>query len=184
MLLVEMPVAMVDENITNGFITIGKILKHQGHKGAVRVLPLTDYPERFEKMNRVKVSVGGSRQEFNIEHAYRQKNFIVVKFREVANMKAAEELKGGLLEVTREELVPLAEDRFYIFDIVGLKVYAQDGKLLGAIEEVLQTGANDVYVVATGGKPLLIPALKQVVREIDLPGRKMVVVVPEGLAKL
>lgn len=170
---------MVDE-----FITIGKILKNQGHKGAVRVLPLTDYPERFEKMNRVRVSFEGSRQELNIEHSYRQNNYIIIKFKEVANPKEAEVLKGGLLEVTRGELVPLPGDCFYIFDIVGLKVYDNEGKFLGAIEEVLQTGANDVYVVATDGKPLLIPALKQVVREIDLPGRRMVVVMPEGLAEL
>jgi len=176
---VEMSVAMVEE-----YITVGKILKNQGNKGAVRVLPLTDYPERFENMSRVRVSVKGSRRELNIEQAYLQKKFIIIKFKEVTNLKEAEELKGGFLVVTREELVPLSEGSFYIFDIVGLKVYDRGGKLLGEIKEVMQTGANDVYVVATGGKPILIPALKQVVREIDLQGRRMVVAMPEGLAEL
>lgn len=166
------------------YITIGKILNTQGHKGAVRVLPLTDYPERFKKMKRVKVFVKDSRREYSIEKSYPYKSFIIIKFKEVASMKEAEELKGGFLEITREELVPLSGDRFYIFDIVGLKIYDGSGKYLGEIAEVLQTGANDVYVVETGGKPLLVPALKQVVKKVDLEGRRMVVELPEGLAEL
>lgn len=172
----ERTVGMAEE-----YIRIGKILNTQGRRGAVRVLPLTDYPERFEKMGRVRVFIKDSRRELSIEEAYPHKKFFIVKFKEVADMNAAEELKGGLLEITRDELVPLPEDSFYIFDIVGLDVYDSGGECLGEITEVLQTGANDVYVVETGGKPLLIPALKQVVREIDLPGRRMVVELPEGL---
>jgi len=163
------------------YILIGKILKTQGHRGAVRILPLTDYPERFKEMSRVRVSVKGSRRELSIEEAVPHKKFFIVKFKEVDDMNAAEELKGALLEVTREELVPLPKDSFYIFDIVGLNVYNTGGQHLGEITEVIQTGANDVYVLETGGKPLLIPALKQVVKEIDLPGRRMVVELPEGL---
>jgi 16S rRNA processing protein RimM len=96
-------------------------------------------------------------------------------------MNAAEQLRGGYLEITREQLVPLPEGSYYIFEIIGLKVYDLDGAYLGEITDVLQTGANDVYVVETGGKPLLIPALKQVVREVDLQGRRMRVELPEGL---
>lgn len=174
--MAEGTVAMAEE-----YIRIGKILNTQGHRGAVRVLPLTDYPERFTKMRRVLISIKGSRREYSIEEAYPHKKFFIVKFKEVADMNAAEELKGGLLEVARDQLVPLPEDSFYIFDIVGLGVYDPGGQRLGEITEVIQTGANDVYVVETGGRPLLIPALKQVVREIDLTGGRMVVELPEGL---
>ncbi|MCL6634950.1 MAG: ribosome maturation factor RimM [Peptococcaceae bacterium] len=167
--------------MTGEFIAIGKILKAQGHRGAVRVLPLTDYPERFQQMSRVRVSVKGAGRVLNIEEVYPHKRFFIIKFREVKDMDAAEKLRGGLLEVTREELVPLPEGSFYIFDIIGLNVYDTGGNRLGEISDVLQTGANDVYVVKTAGRPLLIPALKQVVREVDLSGRRMVVELPEGL---
>lgn len=164
-----------------GYFTIGKILKTQGHRGAVRVLPLTDYPERFKNMDLVKISVRGSRREYKIEEAYPHKKFIIVKFKEIADMNAAEELVGGHLEVTRDELTPLPDDSFYIFDLIGINVFDATGTPLGKLTDVIQTGANDVYVVETGGKPILVPALKQVVREIDVPGRRMVVELPEGL---
>lgn len=167
--------------MAEAYIRIGKILKPQGNRGALRVLPLTDFPERFQKMQRVRVLTGGTRRELLIENAYPYKKFIIMKFKQVEDMNSAEALKGGYLEVPREELVDLPEDSFYIFDIVGLKVYDSSGKYLGEITDVLQTGANDVYVAENGGKPLLIPALKQVVRKIDLTGGRMLVELPEGL---
>ncbi|HOV78559.1 MAG TPA: ribosome maturation factor RimM [Bacillota bacterium] len=167
--------------MVNRYISIGKILNTHGLHGAVRILPLTDYPERFNRMSRVDVFIGNVRRELRIEKTYPYKNYIIAKFKEITDMKTAGELKGGLLKVAREELVALPSDSFYIFEIVGLDVYESGGRRLGKVTDVLQTGANDVYVVDTGSKPLLIPALKQVVREVDLPGRKMVVDLPKGL---
>ncbi|HPZ44276.1 MAG TPA: ribosome maturation factor RimM [Bacillota bacterium] len=163
------------------YIRVGKILGTQGNRGAVRVLPLTDYPERFHNMSLVKVKLKEGRQDLQIESVNEHKKFIIIKFRGIEDMNAAEQLRGGYLEITREQLVPLPEGSYYIFEIIGLKVYDLDGAYLGEITDVLQTGANDVYVVETGGKPLLIPALKQVVREVDLQGRRMRVELPEGL---
>lgn len=163
------------------YISIGKILNTQGRHGAVRVLPLTDYPERFSKMAEANVLIRGSRRILTIEDAYPYKKYIVIKFKQVNDMKTAEELKGGLLEITRSELTALPQDSFYIFDIIDLDVYDAVGRHLGKIAEVLQTGANDVYLIETGGKPLLIPALKQVVKEVDLTGRRMTVELPKGL---
>jgi 16S rRNA processing protein RimM len=164
------------------FIRIGKILKSQGHRGAVRVLPLTDFPERFQEMQRVRVKLQDRSEVYTIEECKPHGKFLTIKFKEIVDMNAAEKLRGSYLEVTRQELVPLQEDSYYIFDIVGMSVFDQDETLLGKVTDVLQTGANDVYVVETGGKPLLIPALKQVVRKVDLQGRKMLVELPEGLA--
>lgn len=173
----ERNTAMSDE-----FIRIGKILKSQGHRGAVRVLPLTDFPERFQDMKQVRVKLQDGRVEYTIEEIKPHGKFLTIKFKEIIDMDAAEKLRGGYLEVTRQELVPLDEDNYYIFDIVGLSVFDHAETFLGKVTDVLQTGANDVYVVETGGRPLLIPAIKQVVREIDLPGRRMLVELPEGLA--
>lgn len=164
------------------YIAVGKILNTQGRAGSVRVLPLTDYPDRFKVKNQVYVSLKGSRKLMSIEESAPHKKYVIIKFREIPDMNAAEEIKGGILEVTRSDLFPLPENTYYIFDIVGLTVKDKTRGSLGRITEVLQTGANDVYVVETGARPLLIPALKQVVKEIDLPGRTMVVDLPEGLA--
>jgi len=167
--------------VSDEFIVIGKILKTQGNRGAVRVLPLTDFPERFKELEKINVSIKGGRLIMDIEEAMPHQKYIVVKFKDINDMNAAEAIKGGVLEITRAQLTPLPEGSYYIFDIVGLSVYGSGGERFGEITEVLQTGANDVYIVDTGGKPLLIPALRQVVKEIDLTGRRMVVDLPEGL---
>mgnify|MGYP000224076946 CR=1 FL=1 len=165
------------------YITIGKIVNTQGHKGEVRVMPLTDFPERFAGMREVLVEREGRRRSYVIEQVYRHKKFIIIKFAGVNDMSAAAALKGAALVVARNELVDLPEDTYYIFEIVGLRVYTAEGRYLGRVSDVLQTGANDVYVVEGAGRrrPLLIPALKQVVRSIDAAGGKMIVRLPEGL---
>lgn len=157
------------------YIRIGKILSTQGNRGALRVLPLTDFPERFQKMTHVQVAINDLLRELNIEDARFHKKYVIIKFKEIQDMNAACDLKGGYLVVTRDELMPLPKDNFYIFDLIGLEVFELDGVRLGIITDIIKTGSNDVYVVETGAKPLLIPALKQVVQEIDLDGRRMVV---------
>ncbi|MDD4767276.1 MAG: ribosome maturation factor RimM [Desulfotomaculaceae bacterium] len=164
------------------YITVGKILNTQGRAGAVRVLPLSEYPERFKVNSRVYVSLRGARKLMTVEKFAPHQKYVIIKFKEIPDMNAAEEIKGGILEITRADLFPLPENTFYIFDIIGLTVSDKTRGRLGEITEILQTGANDVYVVETGARPLLIPALKQVVKEIDLPGRSMVVDLPDGLA--
>lgn len=163
------------------YITVGKILNTQGRAGAVRVLPLTEFPERFKVNSRVYVTLKGARRLMTIESSVPHQKYIIIKFKEIPDMNAAEEIKGGLLEINRADLFSLPEDTYYIFDIIGLTVNDITRGSLGKITEVLQTGANDVYVVETGARPLLIPALKQVVKEIDLSGRSMVVDLPDGL---
>lgn len=173
--------ARVMPAVSEELITIGKIVNTHGIKGAVRVVPLTDFPERFSGMERVRVATPAGQRELDIEHVSPHKKYVIVKFREVTDFTAAQALKGCLLQVTRDELAALPEGSYYIFDIVGLLVQTSSGDLLGKVTEVLQTGANDVYVVETGAKPLLLPATKEVVKEIDLDARRMVVELPEGL---
>lgn len=163
------------------FISIGKIVNTHGHRGEVRVLPLTDFPERFIETDRVQVSTAAGRITLTIENARPHQKYFIVKFKEVQDMNAALALKGGLLQITRDELMELPEGTFYIFDIVGLSVYDSAGAFLGKVSDIIKTGANDVYVVETGSKPILVPALKQVVKEINLAGQRMVVELPEGL---
>ena len=168
--------------MTEQYITVGEIVNTQGIQGEVRVIPATDFPERFFKMKRVLVLHKGQRQEYVIERAWEHKKFIILKFAEIADMTAAEKLKGGLLQITPEELTPLPPGSYYQFQIIGLEVIDEKGLSLGKVSNILRTGANDVYEVKRSeGKDLLIPALKSVIKKIDLPNGKMEVELPEGL---
>jgi 16S rRNA processing protein RimM len=165
------------------YITIGKIVNTQGNKGCVRVLPLTDFPERFYKMEQVIVFSGAKRSKYQIERAYPHKKYIILKFKKVNEMNTAANLKGALLQVTKNQLVSLPPDTFYVFELINLEVYTTGGEYLGKVQDVLKTGANDVYVVEAQNinRSILIPALKQVVKEVDLKNKRLVVKPLPGL---
>lgn len=160
------------------YISIGKIVNTHGHKGEIKILPLTDFPERFFKMDKVLVfeKEKNTLKEFQIENARQHKQAIILKLKEILDMNEAEKLKGSFLQVKKEDLVELPKDHFYIFEIIGVKVFEVTRGYLGVLKDVIQTGANDVYVIEPKeGKPILIPALKKVVKEINiLEGNMMV----------
>lgn len=157
-------------------ITIGKVGAVHGIKGELRIIPLTDFPERFRDMQEVMAG----EELLHIESCKYHKQYILLKFREYPEREAAQRLTGRLLTVSRSEAASLAEGEFYTFDIIGLKVYDLAGQELGTVENVLRTGSNDVYQVRDeDGRELLIPALKTVVKEIDVAGGRMVVEMPE-----
>jgi 16S rRNA processing protein RimM len=160
-------------------VVIGKIIGTYGNRGMVKIFPLTDFPERFLKMSKMTLENDGNIREYTVSQAKKHQKYIVVKYDQVTDMTMAETLKGSLIKISKDELMPLPEGSFYIFDIIGLEVYSVDGEFIGVVEDVLQTGANDVYVINNKEKkeqkPLLIPALKEVVKEIDIKGGKMVI---------
>jgi 16S rRNA processing protein RimM len=154
-------------------IAIGKAVAPHGVRGDVRVVPLTDFPDRFLTMKKVRLEDG---RVLDIESAKYHKQFVLLKFRGLDDRNAVENLRGKLLMVDRDGLVKLPAGHYYIFDIIGLKVFDESGAALGTVTDVLATGANDVYIAEQEGqKPLLIPALKDVVREIDVPGGRITV---------
>lgn len=163
-------------------ITIGKIVGTHGNKGLLKVLPLTDFPDRFLGMNSVTLELDGKQKKYTVIEASPYKRHVLLKLKEIPDMTGAEALKGALIKIRREELTPLPDGSYYIFDIVGINVYTPGGEPLGVVEDVIQTGANDVYVINTGKPaPLLVPALKDVVREIDVRGGRMIVELPEEI---
>jgi len=164
------------------WITIGKIINAHGCQGWVRILPLTDYPQRFLDMRKVTVVRDQHYDEYGIDAVKRHKQMILLKLSKIDDMNAALSLKGALLQVRRTQLVKLPADTYYIFDLLGLEVYTVEQEYLGIVKDVLQTGANDVYVVANEqGDTVLIPALKAVVQEINFETRQIRVDLPEGL---
>lgn len=173
---------MLDQN---KLVTIGEIINTHGHFGEVRVWPQTDFSERFENMKKVFVSKGGHPDVYNIDRVRYHKQFVIIKFAEVPDMNGAEALKGALLQIEQKDLMPLPENTFYIFELVGMAVYTVAGDNLGVIRDIIQTGSNDVYVIKSpAGKDILIPALKHVVKEINVEEKKMVVEPLPGLLEI
>ena len=161
-----------------GRITIGRVGAPQGIHGEMRVIPLTDFAERFDGLKEVMVGD----EMLHIESLRYHKQFVLMKFREYPVREDAMALTGRLLTVDRSEAAPLGDGEFYTFDIIGLHVFDADGQELGVVENVLRTGSNDVYQArGVDGRELLIPALKAVVKEIDVKGGRMVVELPEVL---
>ena len=166
------------EKIPDGRITIGKVGAAHGIKGEVRIIPLTDFTERFSSMEEVMVG----QELLHIESCKYHKQYILLKFREYPQREQAQVLTGRLLTIDRSEAAPLEEGEFYTFDIIGLMVYDPAGKELGQVTDVLRTGSNDVYAVRRPeGGELLVPALRSVVREIDVQEGRMVVCMPEEI---
>lgn len=163
-------------NNATDFIAIGRIVAPHGVRGELRVAVLTEFPERFLDMKRVLVEGKG---EMTVTGVRTHQDIILMTLAEVKDRDAASALRGRLLQVTRAELMPLPEGQFYVFDLVGVKVFDEAGQELGVLEEVLQPGANDVYLIRrTDGSELLLPALRSVVLTVDMPGRRMVVKPP------
>jgi len=167
--------------MTEDLITIGRITKHQGNKGEVRVMPLTDYPERFELLERVVLEKDSQQQEVIIESLRYHKQFVILKFVGFDDIGAAIELKDALIKIAPEEAIELPEEHYYLHDILGLEVVTVEGRVLGEIKDILETGSNDVYVVRSKQDEYLIPALKKVVTKVDLETGKMTIKPIKGL---
>lgn len=165
-------------------IAVGEIVKSQGVQGEVKVLPLTDDPSRFGKLTRVFLkNSAGIIKELQIEGYRPFRQFILLKFAGINDMNAADALGRGLICIPRQERPKLPEGHYYQDEIEGLQVYTLSGDFLGKIVQILETGANDIYVVQDERREILIPALKDIIREINLPQSLMVVELPEGLVE-
>ena len=159
-------------NTSNERIVIGRVGAAHGIRGELRIIPLTDFPERFAALREVMVGD----ELLHIESAKPQGKNFLMRFREYTVREDAQKLTGRLLTVARAEAAPLDEGEYYVFDIVGLTVYDEEDNELGTVENVLRTGSNDVYAVRSeDGHEILIPALRKVVRTIDVPNGRMTV---------
>ncbi len=162
-------------------IIIGKILSPHGVKGELKVMPLTDYPDRFFRTDFVWID--GIDHLVELETVREQTDKFLIKFRGVNDRDEAAKLSNRYLTVDREQAITPPPGYYYHFQIIGLQVFDTRGALLGKLTDIIETGANDVYVVQREGKKdLLIPALKSIVQVIDVHDQKrMVVELPPGL---
>lgn len=166
---------------------IGVITDTHGIRGEIKLYPTTDDPDRIKDIPEViLITQGGEKMVLQIERAYQAKDRVIVKFKGIDNINDIEKYKKCELYVTRENAIPLEEGEYYISDLIGLDVFDESDRLIGKLTDVLKTGANDVYEVATGEgkKPMLIPAIKQCILETDIEKNRMTVHLLPGLEDL
>ena len=162
-------------------LAIGQIVGVHGIRGEVNVSLMTDFPERFRRGARVYLGAGDEVTPVEIESARPHKGCMLVKFKSVPDRNAAELLREQMVLIPESEAMPLGEHENYAHDLIGLAVETTDGRPLGRLVEILFTKANDVYVIRGEAGEVLAPALREVVRQVDLAAGKMVVTLPEGL---
>lgn len=164
-------------------LRVGVITSTHGVRGEVKVFPTTDDAKRFKTLKKVILD-GREPLELSIEQVKFFKNMVILKFKGYDNINDVETWRQRDLLITRDQAVELKEDEYFITDLIGLTVVNEE-VVLGRVKDVLETGANDVYVVElTGGKELLLPAIKDCILNVDLEGGRMKVHVLDGLMDL
>lgn len=164
-------------DVSPGYVAIGRIIGPRGQRGELDVEPLTDFPERFEAGRSVYLRG----RHCTIEAGHWHRGVVVLKLTGIDSAEQAQAFAGAYLELPESELRPLAPDTYYEFQLIGLPVLTEDGRLLGKITEILRTGSADVYVVRDDGNELLLPAIEDVIKQVDLDRHCVIVALIEGL---
>lgn len=156
-------------------------MKPFGIKGEMVIFPLTDFPERFFELKSVWVTSSEDSKKYEIQSVKEKNNKIFLKLKGVETPEEVKKFSGSFLEIEKDEVFQLPPKHYYIFDLIGLSVFDIQGEQIGEIKEVISYPANDVYVVKTEKKDVEIPAIKEIVQEIDLKNKRMVIKLIEGL---
>lgn len=169
-------------------LKVGVITSTHGVKGEVKVFPTTDDAKRFKQLKHVILDTGMEKLTLEIEGVKFFKNMVILKFKEIDNIDDVQKYRQMDLYVERKNAVKLHKDEYFIADLIGIEVFEEDDKFVGKLTDVLITGANDVYVVELAEgfsdseqKEVLLPAIAECIRNIDIEANKMVVHVMEGL---
>lgn len=167
------------------YFQVGAITSTHGVRGEVKVFPMTDEVSRFKKLKDVIVQrKNGAEETLTVESARFFKNMVILKFKGIDSINDVESYKGSALLVSRENAVALKENEYFIADLIGLAVYENEEKL-GELMDVLSTGANDVYeVTEESGETLLIPAIRDCIKSVDIAAGRMEVTLLPGLRDL
>ena len=163
-------------------LKVGVITTTHGVRGEVKVYPTTDEPERFLELDYVLLDTGRELRKLEIKNVKFFKNLVILKFKGVDNINDIEKYKGRDLWIPRKEGQELEEDEYYIADLLGMSVVLEDGQELGTLKDVMETGANDVYIIdsAEHGE-VLLPAIKECILDVDLEKNVMTIHLMKGL---
>ena len=161
---------------------VGIISSTHGVRGEVKVFPTTDDMKRFKKLKEVLLDTGKETLTLEIEGVKFFKQFVILKFKGYDNIDDIVKYRGKSLFVPRENAVKLQKDEYFIADLIGLKVVNEDGSFTGVLKDVMETGANDVYIVESqDGKEVLIPAIKDCIFQVDFEKEQVLVHLLDGL---
>ncbi len=173
---------LIRERIMENLLKVGVITSTHGLKGEVKVFPTTDDAKRFKKLKEVLLDTGKEKIVLSIEQVKFFKQLVILKFKGIDDIGDVQKYRGKDLFVTRENAVKLKKGEYFIADLIGVNVVSEDGALKGILKDVMQTGANDVYVIElSDGRELLLPAIKECVLAVDLDENTMKIHVLDGL---
>ena len=164
------------------FLQVGVISSTHGVRGEVKVFPTTDDANRFRKLKTVILDTGREHLTLEIDGVKFFKQFVILKFKGIDNINEIEKYKGRSLLVDREHAVKLKKNEYFVADMIGISVFTEDGKPFGILKDVMETGANDVYIIESPEYgEVLIPAIRQCILEVDIENQRMVIHLMEGL---
>ena len=166
----------------SSYLEIGQIVNTHGIKGMIKVKPFTDDIKEFEYFKKIYIENKSGKKEYKIDEVKYNKNMVILKLNGIDKIEEAEKLRNSYIIISREDDVPLKENEYYIVDLLGLEVFTDEGILLGNIDDIFNTGSNDIYVVKDElGKQILLPAISEVIKKIDIENKKIIVHLIEGL---
>jgi 16S rRNA processing protein RimM len=164
------------------FLQVGVITTTHGLKGEVKIFPTTDDPKRFDNLKKVYIEYGKERILVEIDTVKYFKKLVILKFKEFNKIDEIEKYKGCSLFIPRDQAVKLEEDEYFIAELIDMKIMDEDNQEIGILQDVLETGANDVYVIKLNDKrELLLPAIKQCILEVDSKNNTMKIHILDGL---
>ena len=164
-------------------LEIGQIVNSYGIKGFFKVVPFTDDITRFDKLKTVYIEKNKKLLSMEIEEVKYHKNLVLLKLKGIDDINDTEQYKNCYLKIDRKDAVELQENSYFIVDLIGMEVVTDEGVLLGNLIDVFPTGSNDVYVVKDEmGKQILLPAIGEVIKNVDVENKKMTVHLMEGLS--
>lgn len=163
-------------------LQVGVITSTHGIRGEVKIFPTTDDPKRFKKLKQVILDTGKEKRDLEVESVKFFKQFVILKFKGIDNINEVERYKRCPLLVTRDHAVPLQEDEYFIADMIGMQVVTEDGAVFGTLKDVIETGANDVYIIESSEHgEVLVPAIKECILDINIEEQKMQIHLMDGL---
>lgn len=164
------------------YLEIGQIVNTFGIKGQVKVIPFTDDMTQFDTLKQIYIEKRKNLELFKIEKTNYHKNMIILKLKGIDTPEQAESLRNCYIKINRKDARKLPEGTYFIVDLIGLDVYTDEEKLLGTLEDIYNAGSSDIYVVRNSeGKQILLPAIKDVIKKVDIENKKVIVHIIEGL---
>lgn len=166
----------------NEYFEVGQIVNTSGLKGVIKVKPFTDDIKEFNDFKTIYISIKNELKEFKIQDMRFNKDMVFLKLEGIETIEEAENYRNLYLKVKRHKKEKLETNTYYVVDIIGCKVYTEKKQELGEIVDVFPTGSNDVYVVKNeDGKQILLPAIKKVIKSIDINNKTIIIHLLEGL---